>query len=297
MIGDPDGALAAFAVADSLDPGNAYITQRMSRVYRAKDMVAEGERILRTAIERSPDYFMAQRSLGDFHYRLDAWESALPYLERARELAPDDAKSWNTAGVVYSKLGRYDLMKIYHERSFALLPDCYTANNLAATYYHEADFRRAASYFELSKDYCGEMDSDTWANWGRCLYHVDGARSESVEKLKHAITLIEPHWRENPHDAHLIGELIELYALSGDETASRRLIALADSLGNWDAEICYRIGDAYEVMGERTAALRYLRESVRHGTPLARIETTPELADLVADPRYVRLVAAQAEAR
>jgi tetratricopeptide (TPR) repeat protein len=295
-LGDYDGALAAYAEADSLDPGNTWVCQRMSRAYRAKMMVVEGTSLLQTALVRYPDYFMASRINGIFHYRLQEWDAALPYLVRSLELAPDDARGLNVIGVLLTEQGKYARARDYYYRAFNLLPDCDTSSNVGTSLYYDGKFREAASFYELSLEWCDHEDPEVWANWGRSLYWAKGGREEAVDKLQKAVALIEPLWRETPDDSDLVGKMIELNAMSGEEDASRRMIAFADSLGIEDANLFYRIGDAYELMGDRTAALRYLREAVRHGTPIDNIKSTPELEDLVADPRFVRMVEAEADA-
>ena len=58
--------------------------------------------------------------------------------------------------------------------------------------------------------------------------------------------------------------------------------------------LLYKVGTAHEVMGDRIAALRYLTRSVREGIPVELINETLELADLIEDPRFVRMVTAAA---
>ncbi len=78
--------------------------------------------------------------------------------------------------------------------------------------------------------------------------------------------------------------------MMGDKETTRRLIATGDSLAAGNGDLLFRIGNAYELLGDRGAAVRYITKAVRHGFPLARIQETPELADLIADPRFVRMV-------
>jgi len=49
---------------------------------------------------------------------------------------------------------------------------------------------------------------------------------------------------------------------------------------------------AYEVLGDRAAALAVLAGALRAGLPVTEIEREPELTALRADPGYHRLVAA-----
>ena len=127
---------------------------------------------------------------------------------------------------------------------------------------------------------------------GLC-YCTDSRRPESRDKFKMAIDLTWEEWNQFPGDPEIIGNLIEYHAMIGDEETTRRLIATGDSLASDNGELLYQIGDAYELIGDRTAALRYLAIAIRHGIPVERIQATHELADLVADPRFVRIISAE----
>lgn len=113
-----------------------------------------------------------------------------------------------------------------------------------------------------------------------------------MAKFERAIEMTRVALNEDPGDLKQLGLLIEFHAMIGDRPATLGLIAAADSLGGNDPGLLYRIGDAYELVGDREAALRYLGEAMRHGVPVERIQNTRELAHLVQDPRFVRMVSA-----
>ena len=123
---------------------------------------------------------------------------------------------------------------------------------------------------------------------------MDGEREASREHFRTAIDLTRQQWRAAPGDLVLLGNLIEYTGMLGDAAAVRNLIAVADSLGAEDGELLYQIGDAYELIGDRNAALRHLAEAVSAGIAIERVEHTRELQDLVADPRFASIVAARA---
>jgi tetratricopeptide (TPR) repeat protein len=158
--------------------------------------------------------------------------------------------------------------------------------------YHEKKFQDSASYYELSLEHCGEDDSMIWANWGRSLYWTDDGRQDAIDKFKRAIALTWSEWYEAPGDPLVIGNLIEYHAMIGDGENTLRLISMADSLASENPELLYQIGDAYELVGDRSAALRYLGEAIHRGIAVERILDTQELADLVEDPRFIRMVSA-----
>ena len=99
-------------------------------------------------------------------------------------------------------------------------------------------------------------------------------------------------WEQDPGDPDILADLIDFNAMLGEQETTRRLIATADSLDSDNRGLLYSIGNAYELLGDRGAALRYLGEALRHGYPVERIHSTRELSSLVEDPRFVRMTSA-----
>jgi tetratricopeptide (TPR) repeat protein len=123
------------------------------------------------------------------------------------------------------------------------------------------------------------------------LYWVEGEKERAFELFKKAIDLANEELEKNPNDPNIYSYLIEYYAMIADEARTRQLISKALPLANENPELLYTIGDAYEIFNDRNSALRYIVEAVRYGFPVRRIEVTPELSDLVQDPRFQRMIA------
>jgi len=290
--GQASEALGVFLAANALDPGNPLVCRGLSRVYRGEGRFTEAEAILMTAIERQSDYFEAQRLLALYFYRTEEVGASLIQLDKTLALAPDDAYSLNTKGAVFVDRGEYKEARGQFERAFALAPNCETCSNIGLMLFLEDKFRESASYYELSLEYCGEDNPRIWANWAKALYWTEGGRTESIAIFQKAIALNWEEWERSPGDPDVIGDLIEFHAMIGDEETTRRLIATGDSLAVGNARLLFQIGDAYELIGERGPALRYLADAVRHGFLVQEVLGTHELSDLIKDPRFVRMVTA-----
>ncbi len=209
-------------------------------------------------------------------------------------LAPDDDYALNMKGALLIGEARYPQALACFERAFALNPNCDTCSNIGLMLYHQEKYREAADFYELALEYCDLGDPENWGNLARALYWSDGGRERAVTLLRKAIGLARARWRDAPGDTDLLGDLIEYHAMVGDRAAVVRLAAIADSLGGADARLHYKLGDGYELIGDRTAGLRHLAEAVRRGMPVRDIQDTRELRDLVADPRFARIVSAVA---
>ncbi|MEN8008660.1 MAG: protein kinase, partial [Candidatus Krumholzibacteriota bacterium] len=286
------GASEAFQKADKQDPGNPLVCRGLSRVFRAEGRLAEAEAVLMPAIDRRPDYFEVRRFLAMYFFRTGDEQSALANFNLALVLAPEDLFSLNAKGGIYHSRGDYALAREQFERAFALAPICDPCSNIGLMLYHEEKFEESASFYELALELCGEDDATSWANWAKALYWSEGGRDESIPKFRKALELTWMKWERSPGDPKALADLIDFNAMMGDHEATRRLIATADSLDSDERDLLYAIGNAYELLGDRGAALRCLGEALRHGVPVERIYSTRELASLVEDPRFIRMTSA-----
>jgi hypothetical protein len=77
--------------------------------------------------------------------------------------------------------------------------------------------------------------------------------------------------------------------MMGERGAARGLLGEALALDGKDATVTRLAAGAYEQIGDRAAALRWLGEALRGGYPRDQIEKDPGLEALRADPRYGKL--------
>jgi tetratricopeptide (TPR) repeat protein len=290
MTGNDSLATAAFQSVLEIDPGNPLACRGLARVYRGQDRYDEAERMLRTAMGSRPDYYFPVRVLAYHFYLMDEIEQSEQLFDRALALAPGDAFSHNMLGAVFHERGLYTEARIHFERAFQLRPDYYTCSNVGLMLYFEKRYKDSADYYEYALEYAADDNAEAWGNWASSLYWVDGEKERAIGLFQKAIEILEAQLQENPDNSDTISKLIEYYAMAGDERNARRMIGLAEPYAATNAEVMYAIGDAYEIFGDRTTALRYIAESVRHDFPVERIIGTPELAGLVEEPLFQRLI-------
>jgi tetratricopeptide (TPR) repeat protein len=289
--GKSDSAIIWYDAVIKKDPGNPLACRRLSYIYRDQKRYGESESILQAAIDRRTDYFESHRFLAKYYYDADMAEEAIRKFNETLALAPKDAYCHNLLGAIYHHRGDTSEARKHFELAFTLLPNCATCCNVGLILFFEKQFKESASYYQLAIEYCGENNHVVWGSWASSLYWVEGDRDRSVELYQKAIELAKRELADEPGSPFLIGCLIEYYAAIRDTTETFRMIAHADSLALDDQEVLYAVGDAYEIFGNRTTALRYLGDAVRRGFPVSEIEATPELEDLVQDPIFQRVIA------
>ncbi len=290
LLGRNEEALAAFDEACAMKPGFPLLSDHRSRVLDELGRRSEAENALAAAIGLRPDYFEVHRLLaGHFTSDDNELEAAAREYRKTIELAPEDSYTHQRLGVLYNGLGDIPRAREHFERAFQLVPNFENVSNVGRMCYIDGNYEEAARYYELALDMGGINDSATWGNLAIALYWTDGRRAESVTRFERAIELLTHELDSSPNDTGLISNLIEYHAMAGKTDETLQLIKQYEPLASGDAALLYRIGDAYELVGDRNAALRTLGEAIRNGFAIEEIRATKELEDLCADPIFVQM--------
>ena len=296
-MGDGDAAIASFRTALSIDPDHLTASRRLAPAYWEANRADEGEAVLIAAIQSRPDFFGTQRTLGLFYYRFDRYDEAIEQFEKSLALAPNDGLSLNNLGAIHYSQGDWDRARAAFERSFRAWPECESCSNTALMLYFDGRFDESATYFEFALEYCNTTDHEAWGNWASALYWVDGQRGKAIEVFQTAIRIATDKLARTPdEDPDLIARLIDYYSMSGDDKSTREMIKRAQPFGETDSGVMKSIGDAYEKLGERKQALRYLDNAMRHHYPQEIIVRNPLLKDLLKDPVFQRMITNQENA-
>jgi tetratricopeptide (TPR) repeat protein len=237
-----------------------------------------------------PDLWLGPRSLGAFYYKQKRIPQAQAAWSRSIQLAPRDATTLNNLGAVHYQNNEWPEARKMFQQAFDISPDCESCNNVATALYFDKKYEEASHYFEYAIQYCDTNDCSTWGNLAGALYWTKEGPDRARPVYAHAIRKARAAAEERPGDTNLVSYLIDYYVMSGDTASTRSMIAGADNTAMQDGRVLYSIGSAYELIGERDKALRYLALAVRHGFPLSIIELAPALDDLRKDAMYDEVV-------
>lgn len=97
-------------------------------------------------LEEEPENFKALKELGSAFMMMQAWERAVPYLERANKVKPDDREVLMSLGIVRFQQKRYhDAAAIYEDLRESHPQDALVNFNLGIIYKHFLDKPDAAA--------------------------------------------------------------------------------------------------------------------------------------------------------
>ncbi len=92
MLGRPDGAMKAYSMATTLNPGDAESWYGCGEIFSKRGQHAEALEMYDRAVRAKPDHALAWLSKGDAHCALSMGNDALDAYNRATELDPDNLK-------------------------------------------------------------------------------------------------------------------------------------------------------------------------------------------------------------
>ena len=105
--------------------------------YERKDAIAKELEILLKGLEIAPDNSTLMLKLGRAYWRLGLLKKASEYLERARQLDPNDPVLYNNIALLYISSKDYEKARLNLEKSFELIKDdplCVSGNDEAIIY-------------------------------------------------------------------------------------------------------------------------------------------------------------------
>jgi len=286
--GEPEAALGDFDRALALDPANADALREKAAACQALGRTAEAEALFLRAVELRPAYWGNHAHLGAFYYRHGRYPEAEAAFRKVLELTPDNARGHaNLGGLLHVAGARDDEAVAVLERSMALRPSYGAASNLGAIEFSRGRFAAAARAYEkaLALD---ASDYRVWRNLGVSYYWTPGEKQKARAALESALRLGEQQLVVNPREPALLIDLGDCHALLGNVARARELLARGLALVPDDVEVQHTTAAAYEQIGDREAALRWIRRALAGGYPRSRVEDDPGLAALRADPRFPR---------
>jgi eukaryotic-like serine/threonine-protein kinase len=170
------------------------------------------------------------------------------------------------------------------KKSIELGPGYPAYANLGLLYYNEKRFAESAAMTEKALSF-NDNDYRVWSNLV-ATYDWLGKSDKAAAARTHELKLVEDLVRAQPQDATAQSELADLYAVQKmrDKTLTRIQTALA--LTPDDPRVLTNVGAAYEVLGDRVSAVRYVEKALQKGYPLDDLKADPGLQKLLADPNF-----------
>jgi len=160
----------------------------------------------------------------------------------------------------------------------------FALSNLGTLHFNAARFADAITVYEQAL----EIKDTDYQVWGNLAFAYSfGAEPEKARvPFEKAIELAEEERESQPEDIELLARLAGYYAMVDQPDTSRDLLERVITLEPTDPQVFAKIGETYEDLNDREAALEWIGRALEGGISPRFFESRPMLRDLVADPRY-----------
>ncbi len=284
--GKYDLALQESQRALELDPRNAEAIIGLARSYDSAGRTADAEAAYRKAIALRPDFWDGYNQLAGFFYDHQRRDEAIAQYRHAIELTPDNAALYLNAGAVYSDMGdkHYPDAEQMLRKSIALEPSYGAYANLGYLYNQEQKYAEGAAATEKAL----QLNDKDYVVWGNLAIAYEGLKDQ--EKAGKAwdreTALLEKAALDTPRDGAVQSMLALNYAKKKLREKAIPRIQSALVLSPDDRIVLENVGEAYEDLGDRSLALKYIEASLQKGFALADLKNIQDLQGLIADPNF-----------
>lgn len=277
-----DKALAAFEKALTLEPTSIFAWQGKMYTLRASQRLDDAIQLSRLALEKFPQ----ESSFVDFLGLAYAEQKNDPKAEEAFRLSiqlqPDAVLAYTGLSYIFIRQNRTDEALQILQQGLQIRSSENLHGNLGNILFNKGDYIGAAASFEaaVSPNNGNPKSHLAWANLADTLLWIPGRKTEAQKAYLKAIDLLTPLLERKQDDVTLISRKALYLARVGDSTQVKPLLARLIAIAPKNANVQFRAGLAYELLGDRDSAIAALSIAVELGYPLKFIQAEPDLLEL-----------------
>jgi eukaryotic-like serine/threonine-protein kinase len=287
LKGEKDVARGAFQEAMRLDPDNAEALTGIAHSYQNAGLNKEAEKAYLRAAALRPDYWNGYDEVGLFYENIARPHDAIAEYNRALALTPDNSWLYINLGIALMDLGDQAEAEKAFNRSNAIQRNFGAYANLAVLYGQQKRFRESAAASREALN-LSEKNHEPWEVWDNLTkaYEWLGEERLADDARTHAIERLEEAVGTNKENAEARATLAALYAKNGLETKATDILKQLVASQPRNQDVLCQIAEAYEAMGERKNAVRYLQLAVNNGLGKSELNEDLELQGIISDANF-----------
>jgi serine/threonine-protein kinase len=286
FTGKHELAIQEFQRAAELDPRDAEAISGLADSYMSLGNKREAEAAYQRAAALRPDDWKGYNALGIFYGMSGRPKEAIPQFQRALQLTPDNAAVYGNLANAYMDLddrASEAAAEVALKRSIAINPTYAAYGNMGYLYLNEHRFAESIEATKKAIALNGSSDS-LWENLTAAYEWVKDTTDANAARGR-TISLLEDMVKRNPQNAESQSTLAALRARDGQREQALDGIGISLALSPKNQYVLLQVADAYETLGDREAAVRYLQEAFANGLLLRQVLGDPDIQGVLSDPR------------
>jgi Tfp pilus assembly protein PilF/TolB-like protein len=218
MKGDYTQLLPTLEEAVTRLPTEIDLRYFLARIYRSFGELDKALEQFEIAMELDPNRKLVYNDLGYLFADRGDFTTALKYLDKYRELAPDEPNPYDSKGEILMNAGKLDEAIVQLETALDKWPNFhYSAMRLAELYREFWDYDRAKAYIEHTKTALDNPKLSRGVDYQEALLYWRFGKIKEAEKVFKSIL------KEDPTSVFATLNLGEMYQSAGDTTKALQL--------------------------------------------------------------------------
>lgn len=277
-----DNALAAFEKALALEPYSIFAWRGKIVTLKSLEHFDEAIELSKLALEKFPQESVFANELGMIYVAQSNDLKAEEAFRLSIKLQPDAILAYTGLSYIFIRQNRTDEALQILQQGLQIRSSETLNGNLGNILFNKGDYVGAAASFEaaVSPDKGNPRSHLAWANLADTLLWIPGRKAEAQKAYLKAIDLLTPLLERKKDDVTLNSRKALYLARVGDRTQANPLLAHVIAIAPKNANVQFRAGLAYELLGERDSAIAALSTAVELGYPIKFIQAEPDLVEL-----------------
>jgi len=256
--------------------------------YEKLEKLEEAEAAYKSGLRLRPHFADGYSFLGYFYYVYGRVAEAEKMYLKVTRLTPGAILAHNNLGGMYATQGKYTLAEAMFKKSIAIRPNGEACSNLGTIYFSQRRYGDSAAVFEEAVK-LDEKNSIIWGNLADAYSCLPESSGKAWAACQESLRLGQDDLFKSPNDSLIIARLARYRFILGDQTRALEEIARAQKTSPSDVRVLLKSIQVYELAKQRDAAIQSLRKFIAQGGSREEIDTDPDLAGLMKDPRAQQL--------
>jgi serine/threonine-protein kinase len=277
-----DKAFSSFEKALSFEPTNIFAWRGKVTALRSAKRFDEATQLAKQGLEKFPKERFFADELGDVYLAQQNYAKAEGAFRLSIQLQPDAVYAYASLSFALAYQSRIDEAMEILQQGLQIRSSYSLHTNLGNTLFIKGDYVGAALAFEsaVSPTKGNPGNYLGWANLADTLRWIPGRGAEAQKAYQKARDLLTPQFKRTTDDVTIISRMALYEARLNNNQQAEALLARVIALAPKSANVHFRAGLTYELLGKRGTAINTLTKAVELGYPLKLIQAEPDLLEL-----------------